>query len=121
MSRITTQILGLGALTANLLTRTQRATEAAVVATNKVGGEAFAESQRQVPVRFGNLKGSGRIEPATTAEPAVTLSYGGTASAYAIIVHETHATKSKFLERPAREAIPRLNTEVAAAVRKAVR
>ncbi len=120
MSRITTTILGLATLTANLTNRKARAEGAAVDALNKVGGEVFGESQRSVPVDTGNLKGSGRIEPATAQELAVTLSYGGTASAYAIIVHETHTSRSKFLERPAREAIPRLNSEVAAAVRKAV-
>lgn len=121
MSRITTQVLGLATLTANLVRRRERAEGAAVEALNKVGGEVFADSQRQVPVDTGNLKSSGRIEPATPREMAVTLSYGGTASAYAIIVHETHATKSKYLEQPARNAIPRLNNAVAEAVRKAVR
>lgn len=119
--RVTATVLGLSTLAANLANRERRATAAAVDALNKVGGEVFGESQRRVPVDTGNLKGSGRIEAATPGELNVTLSYGGTASAYAIIVHETHRTRRKFLEEPARNASRRLTTEVAEAVRRALR
>lgn len=70
--------------------------------------DVFEESQRQVPVRYGILKGSGHVEPAEETGDGIEISigYGGAASAYAVFVHENVAayhrppTKAKFLEDP---------------------
>ena len=81
-----------------------RARSAITKAVNDAAQEIHNESQRAVPVDTGNLRGSGRIEPAREGEsPRAIIEYGGTAADYALAVHETHATSSKFLERPARE------------------
>lgn len=95
----------------------QVALDAVARATNDVAKDVFTESQHRVPVDTGNLKASGRVTPkrdgsSVTAE----LSYGGTAAAYAVIVHETHRSRSKYLEGPAREA----TNEFADAVKNAI-
>jgi hypothetical protein len=48
------------------------------------------ESKKIVPVAFGALKGSGRVEPpqSTGARTVVEVTYGGAAAPYALIVHE---------------------------------
>lgn len=50
-----------------------------------------------------------------------TISYGGTAAKYALPVHERHASKSKFLEEPARDAEKTLLTRIRREMEKAVR
>lgn len=61
------------------------------------GEETMAVSKELCPVKTGNLRGTGRVE---VNEGRMELLYGGTAAPYATIVHETHPTKSKFLQRP---------------------
>lgn len=68
----------------------------------------FNESQRQVPVRYGVLKGSGHVtEPEINGNDVeIAISYGGAATEYATFVHENLVaqhkppTKAKFLEDP---------------------
>ena len=72
--------------------------------------EAFAVSQVEVPVDTGALKASGRVRPETGVfergnEVYVELTYGGTATEYAIPVHENLEAnhphgKAKYLEDP---------------------
>lgn len=79
----------------------------------------FNRSQREVPVRFGILRGSGHISPITFGLnwAEVTIGYGGPSAPYAYWVHERvynyrtgklvrhdKPTKAKFLEDPALEA-----------------
>lgn len=68
------------------------------------------ESQKQVPVMFGPLKGSATQRPPVRSGSTITivLGYGGAASKYAVHVHnspyEKHwtkpGTKSHFLSDP---------------------
>ncbi len=87
----------------------------------EVGDEAFAESQMQVPVRTGALKGSGHITD-PIMEPgniALQIGYGGPAAGYALFVHENLAahhsppTKAKYLEDPVNAAIQSLPSRMA--------
>jgi hypothetical protein len=118
VSQVTARIIGMAALAARTREKTASIRASVATALNEVGVEVFDESQRRVPVDTGNLRGSGRITAATPTDEVVRLSYGGTASAYAVIVHETHRGQSKFLEGPARDAAVRLKDAVATAVRR---
>ena len=70
--------------------------------------EIFAQSQREVPVRTGALKGSGSVVP---EGDEVYIGYGGAAAGYALHVHEDLSshhkppTKAKFLEDPANRVL----------------
>jgi hypothetical protein len=112
-------VIGVAALTAALQEKQRAARAAASGALNKVAGVVHNESQRRVPVDTGNLKGSARIAPSTASDLTAVISYGGTASAYALVVHETHRGKSKFLEAPARENASYLASEVGKAIKGA--
>jgi hypothetical protein len=75
--------------------------------TFDIATEAFNDSQKQVPVRTGFLRGSGTVtvEPDETGT-TITISYGGASAGYALWVHEDLAahhkapTKAKYLEDP---------------------
>lgn len=62
--RMNAQIVGLAKLTANIALREKRLNAAAKKGLNDVAIDVFNESQRRVPVDTGNLKGSGRLDPA---------------------------------------------------------
>lgn len=69
-----------------------------------------------VPIDTGALKNSGMVTPAPD-RIAITLSYGGAASAYAVPVHENpHAHhpvgEYKYLEKPLLEAAGTLEADV---------
>ncbi len=84
--------------------------KAAARALRNEAQEAFANSQDEVPVDTGALKGSGRIRPEVGVfergnEVYVELTYGGTGKEYAIYVHENLESyhphgKAKYLEDP---------------------
>lgn len=114
--KVAAKVLGLTQLVANAQKKNAAIRAKTAGALNTVAKEVFSESQRRVPVDTGNLRGSGRISAAKPDALVATLSYGGTASAYALIVHETHKTKSKYLEAPARERAKSLKDAVAVAV-----
>ena len=84
----------------------------------------FRKSQRIVPVDRTYLKQSGTIEGPKNNE--VLISYGGTATPYAIIVHERITSPSgkkikysrpgksaKYLEKPYMEALPGMERRLA--------
>lgn len=115
------EIVGLN----RVLSRFGRARETVVAAvvevTQDAGKEIYADSQHAVPVDTGNLKGSGRITSSGTDERHETaITYGGSAAGYAVVVHETHRSKSKYLERPAREYLPEFQKNAREAVSKTV-
>lgn len=104
----------------------------------KAGTEIIAESDAVVPVEFGTLKRSARVEePVVEGDSmTVTIGYGfGTetgpdgemASGYAIYVHEIarnkHAppTMYKFLEIPARAFEPELGAVVTDEIKRHAR
>lgn len=90
----------------------QAAVRAVAEGINDAAEEIFNESQRRVPVDTGNLRSSGRIEPADERTLTAEISYGGTAADYALDVHEAHATNSKYLEEPARQLAPNYKQHV---------
>lgn len=122
MSKLIATIVGLSQLQAKTKTIGANARAGASDAINRVAAEVFNESQRRVPVDTGNLKGSGRIDPSKPDTLTATVSYGGTAAGYALIVHETHAGGGRgYLVEPANAATKRLTDEVAAAIKAAAR
>lgn len=86
------------------------------IALNEEAQIMFAESQRRVPVKNGDLRRSGMILPPVTSGNYITIEmgYGGAASAYALIQHERQDFRHKegktwkYLEGPVRERIPNL-------------
>ncbi len=88
---------------------------------NETAERIYNESQRRVPVDTGNLKSSARLEPAQGDETTAQVGYGGTAAGYALVIHETHRSGSKYLEEPAREEVARFVKDVREAVRNATR
>jgi len=87
---------------------------------NETNESIYSESQRRVPVDTGNLKASGRMTPAVPGNPTASTTYGGTAAAYALIVHETHPTKDEYLVGPAKEAEANLSRAARNAVKVSV-
>ena len=88
---------------------------------------AFNRSQAIVPFRWGILQGSGQVRaPKLSASGVdVELSYGGAASAYAMIMHEGNfnfrgGRQNKYLEKPVQAAIPRIGPAVRAALERAI-
>lgn len=61
----------------------------------------IAVSTPDVPVDTGALRASGHVQDPVIGpnEVSVQFGYGSAAVAYASVVHETHRTHSKFLER----------------------
>lgn len=84
------------------------------------------ESKKEVPLDDGPLRRSGTVEPPVVQGLVweITLGYGGTAQAYALLQHENlmfkHAPgrKAKYLEDPVRAHIPKLQSRIAARVEK---
>ena len=78
-------------------------------------------SQELVPVDTGVLKTSGEVlDPTVSGNTVeVVMGYGGAASAYALRQHEelsySHkdGKQAKYLEQPAREAMPNLEQSLA--------
>jgi hypothetical protein len=65
----------------------------------------MAKSRLECPVDTRALQNSGKFEVSKDGD-SVDFSYGNEEVDYAVIVHETHPTMSKFLERPLMEATP---------------
>jgi hypothetical protein len=118
MRRGTVTILGATRFAANMRGRKADVQGAVWKVVNDTAQRVFNESQRLVPVDTGNLKASGRFTPAERGASIVaTIGYGGTAAGYALVVHEIHATRSKYLEKPAREETSRFIEDVRKALR----
>lgn len=110
----------------------------AVAAALNVEGEKIMTSSKQtyVPVDTGALKASGHVKPPEISggEISVVLAYGGPAASYALWVHEIPPppekswsgrsarheppTQWKYLETPAKAAIPGMDERLAAEMRK---
>lgn len=93
--------------------------------------EAFAHSQDEVPVDTGALKASGRIRPEIGVlqsgnEVYVELTYGGSATAYSIYVHENLQAshphgKAKYLEDPMTRQVQGISSRIADKVERATK
>ncbi len=103
---MTATIIGAAALNRKLMgiaAQVPQLGEAALLAEAELIRTA---SMVNTPVRFGVLKASHRVTSRITAEgPEAAISVGGAAKKYAVVVHETHRTKSKFLENAANAAM----------------
>lgn len=101
----------------------KRATENEIYDT---ANDIFNESQKQVPVRYGMLRGSGAVVIVSNDPLDIVIGYGGVTAAYALAVHENmtahHAggTKAKYLEDPFNEQSAKLDARVAATIDGAV-
>lgn len=80
------------------------------------GQLAFRQSQKEVPVRWGNLKGSGRLHPPALmgGMVEVKITYGSTAVDYAVYVHEqqkkyNRGRKWKYLYDPVQARVSGLD------------
>ena len=80
--------------------------------------------EREVPIKFGILKGSGKVDEAGMKDkPEIEISFGGDhpASGYAIAVHEIPASHKhggdKYLERGALAEASKLKGDVGKAVK----
>lgn len=81
----------------------------------------MTEAKRRTPVKTGVLRASGHVqEPVRSGRKiAVTLAYGGAASAYAIQVHEDleanhpRGGQAKFLESVLTESAPHMAERIA--------
>jgi hypothetical protein len=103
----------------------------AAMALRNEAQEAFAVSQDEVPVDTGALKASGRVRPETgvftrSGEVYVELTYGGTATEYAIPVHENLESfhphgKAKYLEDPMTRQVNGISGRIADKVERATK
>lgn len=88
--------------------------------------DIFNESQKQVPVDRGFLRGSGATVVLSTDPLDITIGYGGVTAGYALAVHENltakhkGGTKAKYLEDPFNEQTAKLDERVAATIDGAV-
>ena len=80
--------------------------------------------EREVPVKFGILKASGKVDEAgTKSRPEIEISFGGDhpASGYAVAVHEIPASHThggdKYLERGALAEASKLKDDIGDAVK----
>lgn len=82
----------------------------------EVGGVILGVMQAETPVKSGKLRGSEKIKVMVSSKKEdirISLLAGGPDAPYARIVHETHKTKSKFMERPLLAAVPTAARDIA--------
>lgn len=115
----------------NTLT-SRKTTEATISAVGQALNEEaqimFRNSQRRVPVDFGDLRRSGTILPPRKVGNywELEMGYGGAAKDYAMVQHERPDFKHKngrtwkYLEIPVRERIPDLEKRLATRVRRII-
>lgn len=108
-----------------LMRRAKNPVKAIGRALYEEANEIFNESQTQVPVRTGALRGSGRVLLPEESPSGVTvvIGYGGAAAPYAIYVHEMTQNnhpigKAKFLEDPMLAAAPNIPRNLARALER---
>ena len=83
----------------------------------------ISEAQTRTPVDTGTLRASGTVLAPDIQGSKVTVvaGFGGAAAKYAIVQHEKHSSKSKFLERPFLERAPKIPGNLAKRVEAAWR
>lgn len=87
---IDVQLAGVESLVRMMVQAGAQAPEALGKGLYQEGQLAFRQSQKEVPVRWGNLKDSGRLWPPMVVggNVEVRITYGSTAVQYAAAVHE---------------------------------
>lgn len=86
--------------------------------TGVVAQQKLELAQERCPVKSGKLQASGKKsvsirKSGATPNILATVKFGGPGIPYARIVHETHPTKSKFLESVMLEAVPTIGADLA--------
>lgn len=118
------EIKGLDKVIKNLKAIRKRMAKELPMALLKEGNAIMTESKtKYVPVETGALRSSGRANtPVTRGDIIkVTLSYGGAAAPYAAAIHEAPndwnwsvaGTGPKYLEIPAKKAVPGMSRRIA--------
>ena len=82
----------------------------------EVGAVILEKMKEATPVDTGKLRNSERIRVLVSSKKEdirISLIAGGPDVPYARRVHETHKTKSKFMERPLLEAAPTAARDIA--------
>jgi hypothetical protein len=94
---IDVELTGIESLVRMMVLAGAKAPEALGQALYQEGQLAFRQSQKEVPVKLGNLKGSGRLWPPTVVggNVEIRISYGSTAVTYAAAVHERNKKYKK--------------------------
>jgi hypothetical protein len=103
-----------------------RAAKALGQSLYREGAQAFAASQREVPVDTGILKNSGILSRPFLdgTDLVVEISYGGAAADYALTVHEdlnarhNEGQKAKYLEDPVKRQVNGMGDRLLADVRR---
>jgi len=81
-----------------------------------VGDAKLEEIKPGVPVKHGRLLRSGRVKVMVSSKKEdlrISILFGGQGILYAFKVHETHKTKSKFMERVLLAAVRTIGSELA--------
>lgn len=85
------EILGQSELISAIKQAAKGAPEVLALALYEEGQAAFRQTQKEVPIRKGYLKNSGRLHPPhqdTSGNVEVAITYGSTAAKYAPPVHD---------------------------------
>ncbi len=85
------ELLGQPALIKALIEAAAGAPQVLGEALYEEGGMAFKQTQKEVPIRKGYLKNSGRLsqpEASGNGDMSVAITYGSSAAAYAAPVHD---------------------------------
>lgn len=124
--RFQIELLGQNALLATLLGAADGAPEVLGQALYQEGQMAFKRSQKEVPVRKGYLKNSGRLSSPTTTRAgntSVNITYGSAAAKYAAPVHNLdknyrNGRKWHYVEDPVMGRIPGLEGRLAKRIKR---
>lgn len=98
--------------------------EKAIIGMYQLGESIMTKAKLLCPVDTGNLRSTGHVEPPKHegGRVIVRLAFGGSATDYAIYVHENLLARhpvgqAKYLEQPFLEEAPKLGAVIAGAIR----
>ena len=102
---IKTQVLGVKKMLQKAEALKEKMHKAQKAAVYQMANNIIGDAKEKCPVDTGTLKGSGYVAKPEGEKDNVSseIGFGGAASEYALRQHETHKTKSKFLERAVME------------------
>lgn len=115
------EITGVGELRRALRNAGDLADKALAAAMFEEQSAVITAAQELAPVDLNTLRASGTVLPPTRTGQRIEVEagFGGAAAAYAIIQHEKHSSKSKFLERPFLQRAPKMAANLAKRVESA--
>lgn len=100
---------------------TEAARTAAIQAQIDTAWIIISTAQSYAPIDTGHLVGSGFVQKPRFTKGANLTTHAGFRAKYAMIVHETHPTQSRFLARAALEHAPDFANFSENGVREALR